>query len=129
MKSKIIYADLSYELTGILFAVHNDLGRFCNEKQVCDRIEYYLKKRNYKYEREKVLEPSFDGERKGRNRVDFLVEDKIVLEIKVKRILGKEDFNQVMRYLESLNMKLAILANYKSQYLAPKRILNPNAKE
>ena len=40
---ELIYKDLSYVLTGLLFKTHNDLGRFCNEKQYGDRIEFYLK--------------------------------------------------------------------------------------
>ena len=33
MKQELIYKDLSYEITGILFEVHNELGRYCNEKK------------------------------------------------------------------------------------------------
>jgi len=39
MKQELIYKDLSYEISGILFEVHNELWRYCNEKQCCDLIE------------------------------------------------------------------------------------------
>jgi len=42
--SKLIYPDLSYKINGILFTVHNELGRFCNEKQYADAIENFLKR-------------------------------------------------------------------------------------
>jgi len=51
----------------------------------------------------KSLEQSFAGETKGRNRVDFLTDGKIILEIKAKRIVGREDYFQMKRYLISLN--------------------------
>lgn len=51
--SKLIYQGLSYKITGILFATHNELGMFRNEKQYGDCIENYLKKFNIRYQREK----------------------------------------------------------------------------
>lgn len=92
MKSNIIYPDLSYKINGILFKIHNELGKYCNEKQYCDLIEEYLKETKINYEREKILPISFEGETKGRNKVDFLIENKIILEIKAKRIITREDY-------------------------------------
>ena len=123
--SKVIYPDLSYKLTGILFSVHNELGRFCNEKQYADCVEGYFKKlNNVEYEREKILNPAFEEELPGRNKIDFIIENKIILEIKAKRILGREEYYQVKRYLNSTSKKLGIVANFRDRYLRPKRILN-----
>lgn len=126
--SQIIYPDLSYRINGVLFAVHNELGRFCNEKQYSDAIEHYLKKLKLKYERERILPPSFVGEQK-RNKIDFLIENKIILEIKAKNLLTREDYYQVKRYLSALNKKLGILANFRKKYVEPRRILNSSAEE
>ncbi|OGZ63455.1 MAG: hypothetical protein A2402_00600 [Candidatus Staskawiczbacteria bacterium RIFOXYC1_FULL_37_43] len=126
---KVIYSDLSYKINGILFAVHNELGQFLNEKQYCDLIESYLKKININYRREKILPPAFEGEAEGRNKVDFLIEDKIILEVKAKKLLITEDYYQVKRYLTALNKKLGILVNFRKKYIVPKRILNSLAKE
>ena len=82
-----------------------------------------------KYKREKILPPSFEGESKGRNRIDFLVDDKIILEIKAKRVLDREDYYQVKRYLIGLNRKLAILVNFHQKRLNLKRILNSSVSE
>ena len=127
-KDKLIYPELSYKITGIFFAVHNELERFRNEKQYGDKIEHYLKEFQISYEREKVLPISFSGEHEGRNKVDFLVNDAIILEIKAKRILTREDYYQMKRYLVALNKKLGILVNFQQRYLAPKRILNSSAQ-
>ncbi len=130
-KSGIIHPKLSYQINGILFAVHNDLGSYCNEKQYGDCIERYLKKENLKYEREKVLPPAFKGEAWGRNRLDFYiegVEGGIILEVKIKRAITKGDYYQVRRYLAAMNLKLGILVNFRGKYIAPKRILNSQIK-
>ena len=123
-QNKVLHPELSYELTGILFSVHNELGRFCNEKQYGDGVEKYLKQRNMVYEREKILPASFAGEIAGRNKVDFLIEDKIILELKASRMLTKEDYYQAKRYLVALHKELGILVNFRQRFLTPKRILN-----
>jgi len=118
MKSfnKLIHPELSYKITGVLFAVHNELGRFRNEKEYGDAIETHLKKFNIGYEREKKIDI--------RNTVDFLIENKVILEIKVKRLLTKEEYYQIKRYLVALNKKSGLLVNFRDKYIKPKRILN-----
>lgn len=97
--SKIFYKDLSYKLVGILFDVHNSLGRYRNEQQYSDSIESFLKKSNLFFIREYIAPPAFKGEAPGRNKVDFLIEDKIILEIKAKRTLVREDYFKVRRFV------------------------------
>jgi|SRR3989344_8682259 len=125
-KETLLYPELSYTVNGILFSTHNELGKYCNEQQYGDKIENELQKANLAYEREKVLPISFAGELAGRNKVDFLVENRIILELKAKRILTREDYYQVKRYLSALDKQLGILVNFRAEYLVPKRILHPN---
>jgi GxxExxY protein len=128
MKNKIFYPDLSYKINGILYKVHNRLGRYCNEKQYSDMIEELLKKEGIKFEREKILPKMFEGEKEGRNKIDFLIEEKIILEIKAKTIIEKSDYYQIMRYLKILNKKLGFLVNFRNRYLRVKRVINPEGK-
>lgn len=120
MGNKLLHKDLR----GILFEVHNELGRMLNEKQYGDFIESKLKDRGFKYKREFVLENSFEGEKNGRNRVDFIIEGKIILEIKTVSFLSKNDYWQCHRYLSSAELELALLVNFRSKFLIVKRILN-----
>lgn len=126
---KLIYADLTFLIRGILYKTHNKLGKYCNEKQYGDLIEDFLKKDNIPFEREKIIPQMFDGEMKGRNKIDFLIKNKVALEIKTKRILSKDDYYQLKRYLVALNIKLGILVNFRAMYLNPKRILNSSVSE
>lgn len=126
--SKIIHPELSYKINGICFAVHNERGQYCNEKQYADTIEEYLKKIGLPYQRELLLDNIYVG-LPGRHRVDFLVANKIVLEIKAKRAIVPEDYYQVKRYLVALDKKLGILINFRSKYIYPKRILNSKNKQ
>lgn len=117
----LIHPELSYKITGVLFKVHNKLGRYCKEKQYQDAIEEILKKENIKFEREKKIPISLEV---GGNIVDFVIEDRIILECKAKIIITKEDYYQVLRYLKASNKKLGLLVNFRNTYLRPKRILN-----
>ncbi|PIU37545.1 GxxExxY protein [Candidatus Roizmanbacteria bacterium CG_4_8_14_3_um_filter_34_9] len=121
---KIIYPELSYIINGILFKTHNTLGKNCSEGQYSDFVEKLLKESGIKYEREKILPPIFDGEKAGRNKVDFLIDNKIILELKSKKVISKDDYYQVKRYLTALSKKLGIIVNFRSSYIYPKRILN-----
>lgn len=103
---KIIYPELSYKIVGIFFSVHNELGRYRNEKQYSDAIEEKFKQAGIKFEREKTLEISFIGERKRRNIIDFLVDETIILEIKCKKSIFNQDYIQLRRYLVSADKKL-----------------------
>ncbi|KKS65830.1 MAG: hypothetical protein UV40_C0025G0006 [Parcubacteria group bacterium GW2011_GWA1_42_7] len=127
-ESKLIYEELSYKINGILFSARRELGGYCNEKQYCDAIEEKFKKAGIGYEREKILPASFEGER-NRNRVDFLIEGKMVLEVKAKRFISKEEYYQLKRYLSVLNKKLGILVNFRQKFVHPKRVLNASADE
>lgn len=115
-KEKLIYPDLSYKIVGCLFETHNEIGRYGREKQYGDFLENIFKEKGVKNKREFVIGNTG-------NIIDFLIEDKIVLELKSKRAVTKDDYYQVQRYLQALDKKLGILVNFRSEYLAPKRVV------
>ncbi|MBI2050089.1 MAG: GxxExxY protein [Candidatus Staskawiczbacteria bacterium] len=119
--NKIIYPVLSYKITGILFSTHNELDRYCKEKQYQDLFEDKLRREKINYEREKkiLISPGICG-----NQVDFCVENKILIDFKAKKYLTKEDYYQMKRYLTAAKMKLGLVVNFRDRYLKPKRILN-----
>lgn len=124
IKNNVLYPELSYKLNGLFFRVHNELGRYRNEKQYADRLEEELKEENIKYLREKALPEGFEGEAARRNIPDFIIENKIVIDTKSKRIITKEDYFQMKRYLVSSGKELGILVNFRQKFLTPKRVLD-----
>ena len=118
--NKIIHKELSYRINGILFSVHNNLGRFCKEKQYADKFEEMLKESGLKYEREKQTDIL-------KNKPDFVVEDKIVIEMKAKSFPFKEDYYQTQRYLKDTGLDLGLLVNFRNKYLKPIRIIRTNS--
>lgn len=126
INKNILYPELSYQICGLCFAIHNELGRYRSEKQYADALENVLKEKLINYEREKPLSVSFKGEQQRRNIPDFVIENKIIVDIKAKRLATKEDYFQMKRYLASYNKELGLIVNFRQKYIYPKRVLNKN---
>ena len=125
-KPEIIYPELSYKITGLLFEVHNTLGRYAKEKQYGDALESLFEKAGVRYEREKPL-PIELIENQRTNLADFAVEDKILLELKAKELVTKEDYFQIQRYLQAIHYKLGFVVNFRNKYLRPIRVIRANS--
>lgn len=116
VSKKVLYPELSYKVVGVLFETHKELGNYAREKQYGDFIERKLKEISLPYKRE--LEISNTG-----NILDFLIDNKIILELKSVREISKEYYRQLQNYLQQTNMKLGILVNFRTAHLRPIRIL------
>ncbi len=106
-KGGLICPELSYLLTGIFFATHNELGQFYREKQYGNLIENKLKESKINYKREVIIGNSG-------NIIDFIVENKILIELKAKRIVLRQDYYQVQRYLQETGLQLGLLINFRN---------------
>jgi len=120
----IIFPELSYKLNGIFFRVHNDFGRYCKEKQYTDAIELLLRRERFNFKREKKIVRNYFDSEINYGIPDFVIEDKVIVDIKAKKFITKDDYFQMMRYLKSNNHKLGLIVNFRNTYLKPKRIAN-----
>ena len=116
MKKDILYPEISYAVVGICFDIHNELGRFAREKQYADLLESRLKDSRVQYEREFRIGDSG-------NVVDFLIEEKVLLELKTVRALTRAHYRQIQNYLQQSRIELGLLINFSDAVLRPRRIL------
>jgi GxxExxY protein len=122
--SNIIYKRESYKLMGILFDIHSNLGRGFSEIVYKDAIEYELEKSLIFFEREKEYSVKYkDILLKHKFYADFIIFDKIILEIKCCNSISDSHIAQAMNYLKVSNNKLAIIVNYNNDSLEYKRIV------
>lgn len=123
--AEIVEPELSYQLTGILFKVHNKLGPVYQEKYYQRAIEKELQEAKIPFEREKQVTVGYDDKNLGKYFVDFVINGKIVLEIKAINRLHPKYFNQVLAYMKTLQIRLGIIANFKKDRLEYKRLILP----
>ena len=92
------------------------MGRYSREKQYGDLIEKKLIAVHIPYKRE------YNIKNTG-NIIDFLIDNKIIIELKSKRFIGRDDYYQIQWYLQILNIKLGMIINFRNRYLKPIRII------
>jgi len=122
--SNIIYKDESYNIIGKCFDVHNQLGAGFLEIVYKDALEYELQKARISYEREVKYEVNYKGIILPHVfYADFVVYDKIILEVKAKNAIADEFIAQAINYLKVSGNKLALIVNFGELKLNYKRIV------
>lgn len=121
--AKIIEKQLCFDITGLCFKVHKALGRFCREIQYGNKLEDLLKNNSWNYEREYEIKNLVPDSPKG-NKVDFIIRTKVLVDLKAKNYITKEDYFQMQRYLQASGLEIGLIINFREAHLKPKRILN-----
>lgn len=124
--SKLIYADLTYKVRGALFNVYNELGHGHKEQVYQKALEKELKLQNIPYMREFNLKVKYKGESVGNYRPDFIIDNKVILEMKAVEFLPKFYHQQLIHYLKSTEFKLGLLVNFGASRLQIVRLVWTN---
>lgn len=121
----IIYPELSYQVQGAFFDVHNDLRHSgISEAAWETALCIVLQERGIASRRQAEYELRFKGRRIGRFFLDVVVEEKVVLELKATDGLLPIDQAQLIAYLKATGLKLGILANFGRDRVEYKRMPN-----
>ena len=128
MNNEIIYPELSYKIVGILFEIHRELGPRYQEKYYSRAVALGFERAGLRFERELKVNLIYNNQIIGKYYLDFLVEDKIVVELKTVGGFSNSDIKQILGYLYAKNLRLGILVNFRSDSLEYKRILNSKYK-
>ena len=122
-KRGLLYEDLTYKIRGLLFGVYNKLGPSYKENVYGNALEEELKKNHVPYEREKIIDVIYNNKKVGIYKPDFIIDSKIILEIKAQPFIGKLEIKQTWHYLKGSPYRLALLVNFGSKELQIKRIV------
>jgi GxxExxY protein len=121
---KVVYKELSYEIIGAIFEVFRECGYGYKEKYYEEAIAKEFADRKIKFKRQIPYKLKYKGEIIGNYRFDFLVEEKIIVELKRGDYFSKNNITQTSQYLKATKLKLGILVNITSNGVKFKRILN-----
>jgi len=120
----IIYKELSYDVMACAFKVFKELGFGYREKYYQRALAEELKIAKIKFATELPIKLYYGGKIIGKYIVDFFIEDKIILEIKIAKDFYTKDIKQLLSYLKAHNLRLGILIIVTKDGMKFKRIAN-----
>ena len=122
------YEELTYKIIGCAMEVHKHLGNGFQELIYQRALAIEMASQGIDFSREHEMQILYKGNDIGARRVDFFVEDKIMVEIKA--IIQLEDVHlaQAMNYVEAYDLEIGLLINFGSKSLQHKRVHNNNKK-
>ncbi len=123
-RNDLLYPELSYAIIGCAFDVYNTLGSGYHEKYYQKALMEAFVQKGISFQSEVSFPIRYKEKIIGRKRLDFLVEERIVVELKKGNAFAKSHIDQVLEYLRMKNLKLAILINFGGQGVVFKRIIN-----
>lgn len=119
----LVHPELSYKLVGILYQVYRKLGGGYQERVYQAAVKRELTKNKIGFLEQVNVDLTYDGNKLTYYRLDFIIEHKIVLELKVGPKFIPRDIMQVLSYLKQSNLQLGILVSFNRRDIFFKRIL------
>ena len=132
MESELKYKDITEKIIGAAFEVHKFFGNGFQEVIYQRALAYELRWAGLEFKRE-ITHKIFYKELKepiGKRRADFVVEGKVLVELKAMIQLEDAHFAQTLNYLKAYKLEIGLLINFGSKSLTFKRlILSQKIKE
>ena len=116
------YQDLTGKIIGCAMDVHRALGNGFQEVIYQRALLYEMNLQELNFSREYEMETFYKDKKVGTRRVDFFVENKIMVEIKALIKLEDAHLAQAMNYVEAYNLEIGLLLNFGARSLEFKRV-------
>ncbi|NUM46125.1 MAG: GxxExxY protein [Anaerolineales bacterium] len=120
----MLYEDLTRRIIAAAMKVHSTLGNGFQEVIYQRALAIEFPYHNLSFEREKEMSIYYRGQEIGTRRVDFFVENTIMVELKAVIQLEDVHLAQAMNYLEAYKMEIGLLINFGAKSLQFKRVHN-----
>src|SRR5688500_6813321 len=112
MNSKLLHGDLTGELLAAFYTVYNELGYGFLESVHKNALSVELEIRNLKVQREIPIEIVYMGKPVGRFRIDMLVDNKVLVEVKSASAISDAATRQLFTYLRATRIQVGLLLHY-----------------
>lgn len=114
---------LSNEVIGFAIKIHKTLGPGFIEKIYAKALAYELEKNKIKFAREKTIKVKYEDMFLGEHRLDFIIEDEIILETKAVYEINNFHMAQTLSYLKATNKRLGLILNFSRSKIEIKRVV------
>lgn len=122
--SQIIYKNESYFIIGLCMEIHNELGKGFSEAVYGDALEIELESNGVPYQKEAKFDIIYKGKKiRHHYYADFVVDDKIILELKAIEKISNGHIKQTLNYLAASKMKLGLIVNFGEDSFSYKRVV------
>lgn len=126
IREDLVYPELSFKIVGCAFEVYNKLGFGHAEKYYQKALSIELTDKKIPFKEQVYFPLRYNDEIIGKGFCDFVIDEKVIVELKKNAHFSKANIDQVNQYLKTSNLKLAILVNYTSSGAIFKRLVNIN---
>lgn len=123
-KTPLKYGDITSAIIGCAMKVHQKMKNGYVESVYHKCLAIELAKTGMNFTHEVDMPIYYEGELVGRRRVDFMVEEKIAVELKALSELTDAHLAQGLNYLETHNLEVGLLINFGAKSLQFKRLIN-----
>ena len=118
------FEELSKKIIGAAIEVHKELGPGFLEYIYEEALKIEFSEHNLNYDSQKEIKIKYLGTEIGMHRLDLLVENKIIVELKAVNKFADIHFAQLRSYLKATDLKTGLLFNFSRPTLEIKRIVN-----
>ena len=125
-KENMKYEDLTHKIIGCAMKVHSTLGNGFQEVIYQRALAIEMDKQGLNFNREMEMAIYYEGINIGTRRVDFFVEDNIMVELKALIRLEDVHLAQAMNYCQAYNLPIGLLINFGAKSMEFKRVYNIN---
>jgi len=117
------HSDITHKIIGAAMKVHSTLGNGFQEVIYQRALAIEMAKQGLSFQRELEKQIYYDGQEIGARRVDFLVEDKVMVELKALTALEDVHLAQGINYLEAYKLEVGLLLNFGAKSLEYRRLI------
>jgi len=123
-KEKHHFENLSKKIIGAAIKVHRELDPGFLESIYEEALKVEFSEQGLHFDSQKEIKIEYLGVEVGRHRLDLIVENEIIVELKAVKELGDIHFVQLRSYLKATGLKVGLLLNFSKPTLEVKRVVN-----
>jgi GxxExxY protein len=123
----VLLADLARTVVGLCYRINEEGGPHLSDEDYIESVKYELDARGLGYRQNEVVQLEYLGRIVDKHLVEFIIEDKILLDLKGRHLIKHPVFyKQMASYLVKENLPVAYLVDFHSRRLVLRRVINPN---